>query len=173
MLEAAPLNKMLAQVGELSRLRAAMERSADYARLETKAQLKKLTSLCASYSSGNEHTPEAFALVSREAHIAAFSMISYAQTVQAMRMVCDDVCQSITAAGHAMQRKAFSHEELHQSNSLSPSALFYDDLYSPKMFEHEHARMTLGFDLLSAEDVAQPGARADLAVYRPDETHHV
>ena len=163
MTEATSLNRMLAQVGELDKLRAAMERSAEHARFEVKAQLKKLSSLCAAYWSGNEQRAEAFELVNREAHLAAFLMLTYSETVQVLRIVCDDVCETITAAGHAMQLKAFSHEEMHLVNELSPTALFYDELYSLQMFEHKHARAYLGFDLLTAEDVAVTSASVDLS----------
>lgn len=178
MIEAAPLNKMLAQVGELDKFRIAVERAAENAREQTQSQLKKLNTLCATYWSGNEHRVEAFEAVNREAHVAAFLLLTYSQTIQSLGIVNDDVCEVITAAGHAMQLRAFFHEEMHLNNSLSPSALFYDDLYSSAMLEHKHVRAFLGFDLLTVEDVRETGAGANLSndevdmLFQPVDAHH-
>lgn len=151
------LQRTIAQANNLGVLRAAMERSAEYARSEAAVQLMKVGILCSRFSSGNAGGNAAFEEVNREAHLGAFSLLTYGQTAQALRLLDDDVCEQITAAGQAMQDRAHEHERKFLALSLSPSEVFYDDLFATAMLQHAHERAYLGFDLLGAEDLAQEG----------------
>jgi hypothetical protein len=139
MLETALNNQMLVQADERAKLCTSLQRAAEYARQEATTQLKMVSGLCTKFAAGSHHDRDAFEAVSREAHLAAFALMTYGQTVQALHILGDGLCDDIIAAGQQIQQRALEHEQKYLANSLSPSEVFYDDLYAAEMLSHSHA----------------------------------
>ena len=153
MLETALNNQMLVQADERAKLCTSLQRAAEYARQEATTQLKMVSGLCTKFAAGSHHDRDAFEAVSREAHLAAFALMTYGQTAQALRIVGDGFCDDIIAAGQQIQQRALEHEQKYLANSLSPSEVFFDDLYAGEMLSHSHARVlaSRGFDVAAVQ----------------------
>lgn len=130
--------------------------SAEYAREQAESSLSILQELSSNFSSGANLSRSAYEKVSCAAHMASFAVMTYGQICLPIKVLPEDICQQLIAAGKSIQARALSHEELFLSEQLSPAAVFYDDLMSRLDLKHSHhaATLTAPSSSISAHDLA-------------------
>lgn len=96
---------------------------------------------CGQYGSGNTVS---FDMVSRQAHMAAFELMTYAEVCALVGVLTKVECDVIMYAAKAMQSRVLHHEELFLEDALSPSDVFYDDLIATGHLKSAHNPVTLG-----------------------------
>jgi hypothetical protein len=133
-------------------LQRAMARSGELAREHASSAVASLNRSCMQYAAGAQ---EDFSIVTREAHCAAFELMTYGDICRELHLSEPAHYEQLLAAGAAMQGRALDQEAQFLRGELSRSQIFFDDLLDASLLSQP-------FDVLedSAPMVAVPAAAA-------------
>lgn len=113
----------------------AFDRSAELAHDQGILQMQTLQQTCGQFAAG-QHTD--FERVARAAHLAAFEVLTYADICSSLSVRPDAECESLRQSGLNLQNRVLRHETLFYQNALSPSEVFYDDLFENEIMQTQH-----------------------------------
>lgn len=144
-------DELIERANSLATLSAALNRAAELSRAHALASLALVRVQCNGYVSGELQSVVGYEELSRSAHLGAFRIMTYGETARSIGALPIDICDRLLEAGEAMQARALEHQDLYSVDSLSPSAVFYDDLVAAYDLHALHAPVTLGLASADAD----------------------
>lgn len=101
-------------------------RSVEQAHEQGLLSMRQLRMSCNEFAAG---AFEDFSVVSRNAHLAAFSLMTYGEACACLSVLSPANCERLLLCGRALQDRVLAHELCYLQNDLSPGNAFYDDLF--------------------------------------------
>lgn len=120
-------------------LQTALDRSALCARDQAGASLMRLNAVCRLYGTGRDISRAAYEALSQLAYLAAYDLRTYGETCACLGVLPAGETARIANSASALLARAQDHESDFLSDSLSPAAVFYDDLYQVDLLLQPHA----------------------------------